>query len=436
MTTKRRSLLLVCVSVAIVVAVSAFLAIRGRHRENRLPPPPQRLAYTLPLNNEQPELVALEKRAEAEPGTLSFNALARAYYLKGKRTGKREAFEKAKAMNERSLKEQPQGNKAARALSIKLLQAEHQFEESLNKISDFDSEFPGAETAIPLKITSLIALGRAKEAEAITAKLLNEIPTSAAYVLAGNVSEEAGHPFIAVQQLLRALELEEPEEVSSAVFPRALLGRLYLRSGQLEDARRCLEAALALDADDVMTLRLMAHLEAFEGHFEKAEQHLIHAISVYGDADILTQLARVKRALGQTRQSDDLLRTAEGQFRDDLKQNHYGHRLQMAQLLLEKGEAAADREAVEIARAELGTRGHPFVSLVLARSLLKIGSAAEAKVAMEKVRESGLEHPLIELTSGDIAKTLSRGDEARTFYERAAKLHPSYRADCTYCPLF
>jgi predicted negative regulator of RcsB-dependent stress response len=91
---------------------------------------------------------------------------------------------------------------------------------------------------------------------------------------------------------------------------------------------------------------------------------------------------------------------------------------------------------VEISRAEMGTRGHPFVSIVLARALLKAGSASEAEAAIETARGSGLEHPLIELTRGDVEKALGHEAESVSAYERASRLHPAYRPNCMYCPLF
>ncbi|MBT8438481.1 MAG: tetratricopeptide repeat protein, partial [Gammaproteobacteria bacterium] len=54
------------------------------------------------------------------------------------------------------------------------------------------------------------------------------------------------------------------------VLGRTLLGEVYMRLGQLSDARRQLELALSLDEFDLASLLLMAKIESTDGNIEKA----------------------------------------------------------------------------------------------------------------------------------------------------------------------
>ncbi|MEK7355039.1 MAG: tetratricopeptide repeat protein [Bdellovibrionota bacterium] len=435
----KKSLVLVVVFVSVALVISVGFALRMRvvsHQIPSLPPPPKGVVYELPVVDDSLPIDAYEKRAEQEPGALAFNALAQAYYRLGKRNGKQENFEKAKILVARSLAEQSSENKAARALSIRLLQAEHEFERSLEKIAEFEKDFPSAEVASTLKITALVALGRSGEALAIANAIVAALPTSGAFVLAGSVAEEAGDARRAVALLSTAIEDEEPGEAAALTFPRAVLGRLYLRRGQLEDARVCLESALKIDAEDVMSLRLLAHLEALEGNYRAAEQALVKAIGVYSDADIFVQLSRVKRLLGDPRQAADMLRTAESTFREDLAKSHYGHRLQMAQMLLERKTQESAKEAATVARDDLASRGHPFVKIVLARALVESGAASMAREVLDPVLASSFENPSLFLVAGKIARAEKNDSEANRFFERATAMNSNYRENCEYCPLF
>src|SRR4051812_41940314 len=74
------------------------------------------LRYHFPVEQQADEFAFYSKRFESDPGVGNLNALAQAYFKRGRRSGRNEEFQKARMLTMRSLKEQPQRNRSAKSL--------------------------------------------------------------------------------------------------------------------------------------------------------------------------------------------------------------------------------------------------------------------------------------------------------------------------------
>jgi tetratricopeptide (TPR) repeat protein len=291
---------------------------------------------------------------------------------------------------------------------------------------------------------------RAAEADAL-AVLANAPDAPEALATLGDARLELGDYQRATEAYARLAELATGPAVD------ARLARLAASTGRLDDARRLaatathaatgdspttvawyhgLEASLAFQAGDLAAAEdrwraaialwdgaAAAHAGlgrtlAARGDLSGARAALERSVAIQPQPEALTSLAAVDERLGDPAAAAVARSTllALGDLGTSDRQ--------LARFLADRGEDA--QRAVDLARADLATRGDAYAHDALAWALLAAGRVAEADAEMRLARAAGIEDALLDYHDGLIAAAAGRTDDAIGLLEAALARNPGF----------
>lgn len=310
-------------------------------------------------------------RVEALPRSSLDRADLAASYLSLGRRGDPRWFERAEAEARESLRLLPVSNPTAELVLAELDQARHRFEESLARAEGILRQDPDHEGALALSVESRLALGRTAEALRDADRLVRAAPGRGAFALRALAWEQAGRAEAALADFRRAYAAEDLGDLEGAARLRALWGRFHLRRGELRAARGLLREALRLRPESALSLGLTGELEAKRGRWREADRYFSEAYRVSGLPLYLAAQARARRALDDRAGAEALWERAEASLRSSLAAGEFGHRRELAELLLERGRDRELPEALALAREEWKLRRDPQTASVLALAYAK-----------------------------------------------------------------
>jgi tetratricopeptide (TPR) repeat protein len=393
------------------------------------PTSPSRLApYRWPLSSPLPldlEIDAYQRRLKLNPGAaLDRTLLAKAYLQKARRSGTK-WFDAAEKEAQESLAQLPQGNPQAKLVLAQVHQARHEFDRSIALAQEARRERPGSVEALSVLIQGYLGRGRVAEAATLADELIFRFPSMSAYQTRGQVMTAWGREREAIYSLSRAIELEEPGDPEDSSRVRAFLGRLHLARGRLEPARDLLKEALRIDPQDSLAHGLLGDLELRERHFTEAETRYSAAFQISREAGYLVKKARAKRLLGNPEAARVLVSEAERILREELARNSYGHRRQLALLLLERRERGDSKEALALLEEETLLRRDGETLSALGRALGAEHRWKEAQSVVAEAIRSGAEDSGLYLAAAQIEHGLGNGRRERFFREAARSMDES-----------
>lgn len=314
-------------------------------------------------------------RVAALPGSALDRAdLAASYWSLGRR-GNPRWFERAEAEARQSLRLLPVSNPTAELVLAELAQARHCFAEAIIGAEKILTEEPNHEGALALRIESRQALGRTAEAIRDADRLVQAAPSRGAFALRALAYEQAGRPEAALADFRRAYAAEDLGDLEGAVWLRAVWGRFHLRRGELRAARDLLRESLRLRPESALSLGLMGELEEKKHRWEAADAYYSDAYRVSGLPLYLAARARARRALKDRAGAEALWARAEASLRSSLAAGEFGHRRELAELLLERGRNRELPEALSLAREEWKLRRDPQTASVLVQAYAKTFAA-------------------------------------------------------------
>jgi len=388
--------------------------------------------YRWPLCSPLPvdlEISAYRARLGSNPeAALDRALLAKAYLQKARRSGTK-WFDCAEQEARESLARLPQGNPQAKLVLAQVYQARHDFDRSISLAQEARQERPASVEALSVLILGFLGRGRVPEAAALADELIARFPTMGAHEARGQVMAAWGREREAAYSFARAIELEEPGDQEESSRVRALWGRLHLAHGRLEPARDLLQEALRIDPQNHVACGLLGDLELRERRLDEAEARFTGAFQISREAGYLVKKARVKRLLGNPEAALLLVSEAERMLREELARNAYGHRRQLAELLLERRERGDSKEALGLLEQEALLRRDGETLGALARALATEHRWKEAQAAMaEAIRSSGDNSGLYRLAAR-IEHGLGNGRRETFFREAAVSIDPSARVE-------
>jgi hypothetical protein len=154
---------------------------------------------------------------------------------------------------------------------------------------------------------------------------------------------------------------------------RALWARFLVDRGGLAAARVVVTEALRIDGDDPLALAQDAELALRAGDVRRAAATFRRAFAASGAPRYLIDLARAEALGGDAAAADRTRAHAERLLRADLARHGVGHRLELAELLVDRGTPAGVAEAMALARAEHGLRPTAETRFQLARAITHAG---------------------------------------------------------------
>ena len=330
-------------------------------------------------------IAALEARVQTMASPFDYAELADLYFRRAKLDGDPEGYQTAEAMARRSLDLLRTPNPAVLTLA-KLADVRHDFRDAIDLAHQHKRRSAGAQIIIA---TAHLALGELSAAGEAAQAALAIKPDSAGYLMRALVMQAQGRDAEAAFDFANAARTEEPGDLQGSAHLRALWGRFLLRRGEPAGAALLLDEALRIVPELALALALRGELALRSGHPADAARRFEQAFIASRQVRYLIDQARAQELAGDLAGADALRTQVESIVRGELGEGGLGHRLDLAEVLVDRGRAAELPEAVALARQEVTRRGSFEARFQLARALARSGARDEATHEVQAALASG-----------------------------------------------
>ena len=417
-------LLLVLLPVASIWLGFRFLErtrLDSPYRYNLVRPPSG--TVTLELGK---EISFYQQRIRQNPtGGLDLAELATAYLKMARASGDVSWYLLAEQAAQESLAKLPFSNEGAILASAKVAAARHDFTKAIDLAQKVSSD-----NALGILVTANLAIGEVDKASQAAETLVKQVPTIGSVTLQALIKVAQGKNKEARQNFQSAIAIEEPGETGSSVWARILLGRLYYQQGELEQSRTLYQEALKIIPQYPPALLNLAQLEIRLGNYKAAEQlygqffQLVNKSPTVYDHVVFRGMARVRGLQGDLVGAIKWRDRAEADLRQDLAD--FGHRRELAQLLLESNRPEVVAEALTLMQAEIRDRRDPETLSTLALVLSRSGRWKEAQQVMNQARRWGIKEAGIFHQTATIEQKLGNSSQANKFLQLAQETDPLF----------
>lgn len=378
------------------------------------------------------EIAFYQNRIQANPKDgLDRASLATLYLQLATSTGNTHWYHEAEETALQSLANLPFNNLEAQLALAKVAQAEHQFAEALQFAEAVLQENPNHQQALSIIVTSKLAQGQLPQARQVADQLVEQAPTLVSYTLRALVLVAQGQDQAALQDFQQALALEQPDQPSQAAWTRTLLGRYHAHRGQLPVAKQYYQEALHLQPHSSFAQVKLAELETRQGNYGAAEtlykQLLQHPEASYGQDHVALQgLAQLKVLEGKLAEANQLWTEAEHEFRDHQDLDHFGHRRDLAKLLLARGRQADLQEALTLMQAEVNIRRDSETLKTLAWALSRLERYGEARSVLQDAIALGTQDASLFYRASLVEAVLGNKAQADVYAQKALAIDPNF----------
>jgi tetratricopeptide (TPR) repeat protein len=388
---------------------------KERMRYHFVPATPRALDSTIP---------SLEARCKVpHPSALDLSELASAYFQQGHLSGDPTWYDKAEEAAKHSLKLLPSPNFSGLTLA-KIADAKHDFPGAIRLAEEIMKTQP-TQGALGVLVSSHLALGDLTEAARYADQGVDFKPETSAYLMRALVLAAQGREEEAEFDFQRAAAVEDIGNYYESARLRALWGRFLARHGQYEDADFLFGESLSILPGNHLALALRGEMEMQRGNYPLAQKYLMDGFTASKQLRYLIHYARAKALGGDAKAAAEVRTMAEKLVRDELKSGRFGHRLELVELLLDKGQSKDVREAAATAKEEIKVRRSAEAYYFLARSLFAAGETESAIEPIRAALRTGVKDPEYFGLAASIEKV--RGNLAHSgFYKKfATRLDPS-----------
>lgn len=351
------------------------------------------LQYRYPLGERRSvtdTINELSPRAATPNATLAdYNELASLYLKRAVAEGSPEDYAAAEAMAAKSLAINPRGN-AATLIPAKLANARHEFLKAI-EITKADLAVRQSATAYGVLATAYLALGDLVEASRAADAAVRMQAGTGTYLMRALVLEKAGRDAEAAWDFEHAVAVEEAGDADEAARLRALWGRSLIRANRPADAARVLAEALRIAPEHPLALAQRGELLLRTGKLPEARAAFEKAFALSRQVRYLIDLARAQELSGDATAATETRNTVEKLVRADLAaSNSTGHRLELVEVLLDRGGAGPINEALAMAQEEVLARPSDATRFQLARAQLASGDRKGAQVHVAAILAMGV----------------------------------------------
>jgi tetratricopeptide (TPR) repeat protein len=175
----------------------------------------------------------------------------------------------------------------------------------------------------------------------------------------------------------------------------------------------------------------LAELEAQKGNYRAAENHYNELLTLAQgspstfDHAALRGLARIKEVRGSA-DARAFWDKTEQLLKGEVENGAFGHRRELARLLLERGNPADVAEALKQARLESKLRQDWETLTVLAWAQSEAGKAKEARQTIGKVMASGMQNAEVFYRAAQIERALGNSTRAEEYRQKALLVNPKW----------
>ncbi len=391
----------------------------------------QRSARGTVIRALESEITFLQERIQRNPDRgLDLAALAGAYLRMARATGDLSWYLLAEQAARRSIHNLSFHNTGATLVLARLAEARHDFPEAIR----LANQVSGHQEALAIKATSYLAMGRVDLAAQAADRLVAQSPMLGSYMLRALVRLARGQDDGAITDLQRALAAEETGEAGASALARTYLGRLHYRRGRLDLAELLYREALRILPQHPLALLNLAELELRRGRYRAAERHFAQVVTISEaspnvyDHAVLRGLARVRELQGDREGAQWLWDEAERRLRRDVTTGAFGHRRELARLLLERGRPQDVPEALALMQAEIGIRRDAETLDIMAWALSRSGRWEQSRPAMGEALRWGVRDAAMFYRAGLIEQALRNQASAEAFFRAAQATDPTFDA--------
>ncbi len=383
------------------------------------------------------EIAFHQQKIQQQPTAgLERTALAQNYLKMARATGESSWYLLAEQTAQESLVQLSVHNYGATVVLAKVATAKHNFRQALALLK----QLPPESESLTLLTTNQLALGNTIAARKTADSLTLKVPTLGNLTLKSLVEVAQGQDREAIRDFKAAIAAEEPEEVESSAWVRTLLGRFYYKRGQLQQAEELYQSALGILPRYSPALLNLAELSVRQWQADPTQsKDRERAIELYDRFFIINQqaptiydhvalrgLARVQKLQGDTVAARQTWEKAIAKLRSDL--TGFGHRRELAQLLMERGQGKDLSEALTLMQAEIKTRQDPETWDTLAAAYFELGQLPAAQQAIESALKSGLRDPAITNRAAVIAQARGQLEQAKQYRAQVKSIDPAFDA--------
>jgi tetratricopeptide (TPR) repeat protein len=383
------------------------------------------------------EITFYQEKVRQNPQSgLSLSALAQVYLKMAKATGESNWYLFAEQAAKRSLSILPFNNHSATIVLARVAQARHDFSEAIDLSQQVLKVQPRNENALAVLVTSNLAMGNLEAAKTAADTLVNKIPTQGNFSLLALVLTAQGQDKAALDTFNYALAVEEVGELGTSASTRVLLGQFYYKRGKIELAENLYKEALRILPRYPLALLHLAELETRKGNYKEAERFYAQVLpnsqntTTTFDHVVLRGKARVKLLQGEEQAARKLLNQAETQLREENSSGHgngsFGHRRELARLLLEKNRPSDVAEALSLMQAEIKIRRDAQTLDTLAWSQLRSGQNKQAQQTIQEALRLGTQDAGIFYRAGIIETALGNQQQAVAYEKLAQAVDPTF----------
>jgi tetratricopeptide (TPR) repeat protein len=380
------------------------------------------------------EVAYFEERVKRSPGSFQATGqLASLYVKKARLTGDPFLYDKAAATAELSLAIFPSPNPVARLTLAQVEEARHHFTKAIAIARAVSRESTSPVGSGSVLVTSYLAEGDLLEASREADSLVEAKPALGTYALRALVLAAMGRPTEAFEDFENALRVEDYGEQEESAWVRALYARELMRVGKYEEARKQLDASLANYPGYHLALNYEGELAMRTGNARRAEELFRRAFGQSKQITYLARMAAARVAMGDRPGGLTLLKQAEGMIRDELQGGGYGHRLELAKILIYRAgleEGASTRELLDetarLASQELEVRKTNEVRRIFAMASLGLNDLPRAADAIREALRRGGSDPELFYEASLIERRLNDEHRASFFAKRTLEANPSF----------
>ena len=382
----------------------------------------------------QREIELYQTKLQQNPDSgMHLAALANAYWKLGKATGEVSWFLLAEETATRSIAILPFENASAKLTLAQVAQARHDFKTAQTIALDIIKTKPKSDEARSILVTCALATGDLLSAETQVNILVNRSPDLNTLTLQALVEDAQGKQS-STETFRLAIQIEEVGEVGPSALVRVLLGRHFYHQGELDKAESLYQEALRILPRYPLALINLATVQTRREQYAEADRTYDQVIAysqqstnIY-DHTVLRGKARLKQL--QNQPYNDLLQKAETLLRQDTNAGHsngaFGHRRELAQLLLDRRQNNDSVEALALMQEETKVRQDAQTYAVLARALVANNRIPEAQKAIQRSLNSGIKNSGIFKQASEIEQRLGNAEQSKIYRTNSQTIDPSF----------
>jgi len=386
-----------------------------------LGPSSAEVKYRFTINNIEPRveldstIQALEARVKTLAQPMDLSELADLYFRRAQLTGDNKDYTRAAELAHQSLAIIAYPNGSTLTLA-KLANAKHEFREALRLAHDYK----GKSVGVPMiQATALLALSDLPAAAAAADEAVAGKPDPGTYLMRALVMQAQGRDREAALDFAAAARTEDHGDPLGAARLRTLWGRFLLHRGERAGAAMLFDEALRIVPDFTLAQAQRGELLLRSGRAKEAARTFEAAFAASRQVRYLIDQARAREVDGDLQNAEAIRKQVETIVRAELAEGGFGHRLDLIEVLTDRGNSPSLTEAVNLAREEVRLRPSAEARFQLARAYARMDSNEPAYVEIQKSLAQGAHEAKYYELASRLEKR--RGSAARaTFYLRLA----------------